>query len=518
MSDTRPADGTLSIDYRLDDYRIVSVLGQGGFGVTYKAIDERLERTVAIKEYLPRQFATREADATVRARSDADAETFEWGRRRFVDEARALAKFKHPNIVAVNRYLEANGTAYLVMDYEEGRDFEKWLVGRSEPPSEDMIVRRILLPVLDGLEKIHAQGLLHRDIKPENIFIRQDGSPVVIDFGASRAQSGDSAPMTSIISAGYSPFVASDGTGEGQGPWSDLYALAGTLYRAVVGRAPTDAISRYQAPRSPGRRSGGWTLLASIAQRDRSRPGPQCRGATQSADELRRLVGGTPAANAAPEGATRVRSAAETVVMPTPRASRRWPLWASGMVLLAVGAGGYYYLSMTTAPVAPAIVQTPAVAPPIAQSSTADIAAAQVAEPVKDEPPPEPTEDDIANGLPMSEGDRAYRTSQIGGALLAYVSNRQKFDACLKSGCADQGMLMTKVQEALDGYSWKQGAVAGELQVANPRLTSREGCAFLLDLVETLTGPDGVREQTRSYCTTNGFDRVLQHSGKIVGI
>ncbi len=540
MADSRLSDGALPVDYRLDDYRIVAVLGQGGFGVTYKAIDERLERMVALKEYLPRQFAVRDSDATVHARSDADAETFEWGRRRFIDEARALAKFKHPNIVAVIRYLEANGTAYLVMEYEEGRDFEKWLLGRSEPPTEDLIVGRILLPVLDGLEKIHDQGLLHRDIKPENIFIRRDGSPVVIDFGASRPRGSGSAPMTSIISAGYSPFEQY-GAGEGQGPWSDLYALCGTMYRALVGNAPADAISRFQG-----------TPLIPATEAARGRYSPALLGAIdrglalnaaerpQSAKELRALLGGAQPAAVADGGATRVRSAAETVVAGGGKGTRRGGFRVGlvamvGVALVAAAAGGYYFYSTysTTDITDDAAVsaEAPAVSPPAGVGTKTDDPVAGPAEPVPAqsseaspeevatavvEQPAVPSENDIVKGLPLSEGDRAYRVSQIGGALLAYVSNRQKFDDCLKSGCAEQVTLMTKVQEALDGYEWSQGQLAGELKVTNPRRTQREDCPYLLDIVETLRGAGEVREQTRSYCTTNGFDRALQSAGPIV--
>ena len=185
------------------------------------------------------------------SRAVRSEEVFTWGLTRFIDEARALAMFKHPNIVAVIRYLEANGTAYLVMEYEEGKDLERWVSGRSEGVPEALLVDRILRPLLDGLAKIHEKGLLHRDIKPENVFIRRDGTPVLIDFGSSRAQDqGQSNTLTSIVSAGYSPFEQYGGT-QRQGPWSDLYALAGTIYRVIAGRAPIDAIARHQGTELP---------------------------------------------------------------------------------------------------------------------------------------------------------------------------------------------------------------------------------------------------------------------------
>lgn len=515
MTDARTTDGTLAVGHRLDDYRIEAVLGQGSFGITYKAFDERLERRVAIKEYLPRQFATREADDSVRARSDADAATFDWGLKRFIDEARVLARFKHPNIVAVIRYLEAHGTAYLVMEYEEGRDFERWLVGRAEPPQEAVLVQRILVPLLDGLAKIHAEGLMHRDIKPDNIFIRNDGSPVLIDFGASREQTTGSAPMTSIVSAGYSPFEQY-GTGEGQGPWTDLYALAGTMYRAVTGRAPTDAISRYQgASLEPAAVAAAGSYSATLLEAiDRALAlDPERR--PRSAAEFGRLIGAgvEPVAVDRPEAATHVRTADERAAVVPKR--RRW--LSVALVLIATGlvaAGAYRYrahwLTVETAePLAQQVSE--------AQTGVGPAVAAPVIEPTLTQSPPvaAPSEDDLVAGWQLSDAERAYRASQIGGALLAYVSNRQKFDDCMATACTDQVALMGKVQEALDGYAWRQGRLVGNLRIANPRKLGRDDCAFVLDLIEAIGDGAATRTQTRTYCTANGFDRALQRSGPI---
>jgi serine/threonine protein kinase len=520
-------EGTLPVGYRLDDYRIVAVLGQGGFGITYKARDERLERDVALKEYLPRQYASREADSTVRPRSPGDAETFEWGRRRFIDEARALAKFKHPNIVAVIRYLEANGTAYLVMEYEDGRDLEKWTLARTDPPSEETLLGRILLPLLDGLEKIHAAGLLHRDIKPENVFIRRDGSPVLIDFGSSRAQAGGS-NLTSIVSAGYSPFEQY-GAGEGQGPWSDLYALAGTLYRVVVGRPPTDAIARFQgSPHEPasvaasGRYSAGFlaALDRALASEPRERP--------QSAAEFRTLLGAPPSASAAtPAPATYVRPPSETVVLSAPRPGIRPGVLLGGLLALAAAvAVGAFLLFGNETPPPPPVKGPPESAVESSPATTAvrtdpdDVAATTVEteaqEQAPSEPPPAaPKEDSILDGLTITDAVRTYRQSQIGGALLAYVSNRVKFDACMTEQCAELPQHMARVQEALDGYTWREADAEGRLKIANPRKLAREDCVFLIDVVEEIAIAGARREQTRAYCTNNGFDRVLQSAGPV---
>src|SRR5262245_23254440 len=168
--------------HALHEYRIERVLGHGGFGITYLAADTALRKNVAIKEYLPAQFAIRAEGATVMPRTRRLAEDYRWGLERFLDEARTLARFRHANIVPVLRFFEANGTAYIVMEYEDGRPLAELLAGPGRlPPAR---VRALLDGVMDGLAQIHGAGFLHRDIKPSNIIVRGDGAPVLIDFGA----------------------------------------------------------------------------------------------------------------------------------------------------------------------------------------------------------------------------------------------------------------------------------------------------------------------------------------------
>src|SRR3954470_16904850 len=220
--------GTLLGDYRLD-----AVIGHGGFGITYRAFDSQLAKVVAIKEYLPVEFAVREGLKVV-ARGARFADDFAWGRERFLDEARALARFRHPHIVPVMRFLVANGTAYTVMEFEDGRSLGEVLhpAGRRLPPEE---VRRLAEGLLLGLGAVHAQGFLHRDIKPSNIIIRRDGVPILIDFGAARqAIGGRTQTLTSILTPQYAPIeqYALDGK---QGSWSDIYSAAAVLHHAVAG-------------------------------------------------------------------------------------------------------------------------------------------------------------------------------------------------------------------------------------------------------------------------------------------
>lgn len=228
--------------YRFEEYELIRVLGSGGFGITYLAFDDNLDLGVAIKEYLPNDLAVRQAGSTIVPKSTADQEDFDWGLERFLEEARTLARFKHNNIIQVHRFFRAHGSAYIVMEYAEGEELSD-VLKRKGKLSEDEL-KAILLPVMDGLARVHKANILHRDIKPANIMIRTDGSPVLIDFGAARQAIGaKSRSITAIVSAGYAPLEQYLSRGN-QGPWSDIYALGATAYKCLTGKAP---------PESPGR-------------------------------------------------------------------------------------------------------------------------------------------------------------------------------------------------------------------------------------------------------------------------
>ncbi len=235
----------LPIGYQLHWFRIESILGVGGFGITYLARDGNLKRSVAIKEFLPSDLSVRRDDSTVEPLSENESETFRWGLDRFLSEARTLARFQHPNIVGVHSVFEANNTAYMVMEYEQGRSFGTLL---REPEScREERLRALLMPLLDGLERVHEAGFVHRDIKPNNLFVRDDGSPVVLDFGSARLALGvETRTLTSLVTPGYAPFEQYNANRDGdkQGPWTDIYALGATLYRAVSGKGPVDALTR----------------------------------------------------------------------------------------------------------------------------------------------------------------------------------------------------------------------------------------------------------------------------------
>ena len=233
----------LPIGTILAGYRVDRILGQGGFGITYLATDAKLMRQVAIKEYYPREYASRDRTMTIRAAGDADdKEIFESGLRRFLKEGQLLARFEHPNIVAVRRFFEAHGTAYLVMDYCDGRPLDEII--RNKGLATQDALERIWFPLLGGLEQVHKAGFLHRDIKPANIFMRADGSPLLLDFGSAiTTDSQFTRGVTTLVADGYSPIEQYDSNGN-QGPYTDIYGLAATLYRVVTGERPQVSTGR----------------------------------------------------------------------------------------------------------------------------------------------------------------------------------------------------------------------------------------------------------------------------------
>ncbi len=234
--------GALKLGTRLRNYELVAVLGQGAFGITYRARDITLNRDVAIKEYLPTSLALREDGATVLPRSTELAEEFIWGRERFLDEARTLATLgRAPAVARVHDFLEAHGTAYIVMELAVGETLEHRIRHSGPPPPAE--IERVLPPLLDGLEQVHAVGFLHRDIKPANIILDADGKPTLIDFGASRAaMASRTSAMTAVFTPGYA--APEQYTSGNQGPWTDIYGLSATLHHAIAGQVPPSSFER----------------------------------------------------------------------------------------------------------------------------------------------------------------------------------------------------------------------------------------------------------------------------------
>ncbi|HPG88232.1 MAG TPA: serine/threonine-protein kinase [Hyphomicrobium sp.] len=228
------------------DYKIDRVLGAGGFGVTYLADEMALSRKVSIKEYFPSDFAARDTNGSANPRSENCTGDYSWGLERFIEEAQTLAKFNHSNIVRVYRTFRANNTAYMVLHFEEGQSLKSWLKGLNRAPRQKEL-DAIIAPLLDALQIIHKAEFLHRDIAPDNIIIRKAGDPVLIDFGAARsdiAAHSKTKTVSALVKPGYSPYEQYAETSKQQGPWTDIYALAATLYHAVTGKRPPDSPSR----------------------------------------------------------------------------------------------------------------------------------------------------------------------------------------------------------------------------------------------------------------------------------
>ncbi|MHA1536742.1 MAG: protein kinase domain-containing protein [Alphaproteobacteria bacterium] len=352
--------------YELEEYHFERVLGAGGFGITYLAHEKTLKRKVAIKEFLPRDIAVRGDDGTtIHPVSSTDLEDYEYGLERFRDEARTLVSFRHPNIVAVHRLLEANNTAYLVMEYEEGDSLDAIL--KRDGALSEAEVKEFLFPLLDGLDRVHKAGFLHRDIKPANIYIRHDGSPVLIDFGAARQALGDrSGGMTAIVTTGYAPMEQYSVDGK-QGAYSDLYAMAATAYKSLTGKRPPDAVRRasndpYTAATVAGRGKADPAFLEAIdwALVTEARDRPQSVGAWLAAlhggeaasDATIRRPAPTPApaAQATDRQAIPPLAGADepTRLPPVKKASRAAAPWLIGggialVVLIAAGGGWFLY-------------------------------------------------------------------------------------------------------------------------------------------------------------------------------
>ena len=232
------ADGT-----RIEGFRIVRPLGEGGFGIVYLAWDEALERHVAIKEYMPYALATRaSASLDVTVRTERDRDVFDAGLKGFVNEARLLARFDHPALVKVLRFWEAHRTAYMAMPYYEGPTLKAALAEVRQPASEQQL-RDWLGPLLAALTVLHDAQCYHRDISPDNILLTARG-PLLLDFGAARRVIGDQTQaLTAMLKPGFAPIEQYGGTLL-QGPWTDLYALAGVMRYAITGRPPVASVGR----------------------------------------------------------------------------------------------------------------------------------------------------------------------------------------------------------------------------------------------------------------------------------
>lgn len=227
----------LPLETQIADYIVRRVIGHGGFGTTYLCEDKHLKKLFVVKELTPHHLVVRGEDGHLTPRGLLCHQPFDRLRDAYVNEAQALARFSHPNIARAIRYFEMNGTAYLVMEYEAGCSLRAYLNGRGGVLT-DHEIEAIARPLCEGLDRLHAAGLIHRDLKPDNVLIRPDGSPVLLDFGAV-IPFGLASDV--VFTRGYAPPEQLASQFGMQGPWTDIYALGATLYEVIEGKPPPDA-------------------------------------------------------------------------------------------------------------------------------------------------------------------------------------------------------------------------------------------------------------------------------------
>lgn len=235
----------LPAGYRFNEFEIKEVIGGGGFGIVYRAWDHLLERTIAIKEYLPVSLATRNDDLAIQLRGERYQRLFNAGLNSFIQEARLLARFNHPGLLHVLRFWEENGTAYMGTLFYSGMTLKEWQQGSPESINEAWI-RQLLPPLFGAINTIHCAGYLHRDISLDNIQIQENQLPVLLDFGSARKEIGNLSDETEImLKPGYAPIEQYSEEGDSdQGPWTDIYALGAVLHSLITGSPPPVSVVR----------------------------------------------------------------------------------------------------------------------------------------------------------------------------------------------------------------------------------------------------------------------------------
>ena len=366
----------LPVGSRQAEFEVIRVLGEGGFGIVYLARDHALERTVALKEYMPAALALRGDGSQVRVRSERHRDTFQAGLKSFINEARLLAQFDHPSLVKVYRFWEANGTAFMVMPFIEGKTLKDTLKEMPEPPTEAWLMD-MLAPLTEALLVIHGENCYHRDIAPDNIIlVNGNGArPLLLDFGAARRVIGDmTQALTVILKPGYAPIEQyAEVPSMKQGPWTDVYALAAVVYCAITGRTPPPSVGRMVkddylplSQLAEGRYSD--RLVKAVDRALQVLPDQR----TQSLTEFREDLGLSGHYAPKPGQMATLIQAPAAAPGPAPKpAASRMPLFAGlGLAGLAVvGAAAWFATRPAPAPVpepgaaAPVVVPAPSPAP-----------------------------------------------------------------------------------------------------------------------------------------------------------
>jgi hypothetical protein len=471
----------LPVGTRLHEFEITRLVGEGGFGIVYLAMDTMLKRRVALKEYMPTSLAARDETSQVQVKSERYRETFDAGMKSFINEAQLLASFDHPSLVKVYRFWEQNGTAYMVMPFYEGKNLRDTLRAMPGAPSEDWL-RTLLQPLTEALQVIHAQNCYHRDIAPDNVMMLADtGRPLLLDFGAARRVIGDmTQALTVILKPGYAPVEQyAEIPGMKQGAWTDVYALAAVVHYAITGRTPPPSVGRllndtYQplAQVAAGRYSADF--LAAVDRALAVRPETRTQSVAQLRQEMR-LDGAAPTPpRVAPPPASTVHAApvAQPVPAPQPAPQRPTPPQPAaaavagspaaqprkggsaavgiGIGAVVVAAAGFGAWTMMSKP-APGPAPSPVAVAPVA-------APAPVAPPPA--PPPAPVFD------PQREFDRILQGQTAGFGIKAEAPKTE-----LSIGAGDQ--VRFRVTAERDGHLYVIGQNAdGSLALVVPNTRS----------------------------------------------
>lgn len=442
-------DASLPPGHRLEQFEVQQRIGKGGFSVVYRVFDHRLQVSRALKEYFPRDFAARRAGWQVVPRSRRDDAVFQAGLGHFIKESVTLARFDHPSLIRVYQTIEANGTAYMVMQLAQGETLQDVVGAMAAPPDEAWLMR-LLDPLTAALAVVHQASTVHRDIKPENVLLLEgSGLPVLLDFGAARQVIDHAGQPTGILTPGYAPIEQYPDSGLAQGPWTDIYALAATVHRLMTGTAPPNALVRRindtqvaLATRLAGRYSARLlgVMDRCLAVDPAARP--------HSIGALREALGFGDAAAGASSPATTVGTAVTPARPAVPRLA-----WAGFAVLLAAGAA--LLAGLARAPT-PTPTPTQAAAPPASPAPPAPTVAPTATPTVATTPEasaaPTPTVLNTTNTSspgPSAEAGAAARPGSAVTPAQVAIEPEAAFDAVEAGANADRRVTVNLEQSVL---------------------------------------------------------------------
>jgi len=488
---------TLPPGYQLKEFVIERKLGEGGFGVTYLAQDTNLQKSVAIKEYLPGMFAVRAEGQTVLPKSDGDKEDFEWGLTSFIDEARVLAKFEHPNVNRVLRFFDANNTAYIVLEYISGRPLTDQL--KDGVGLDEATILRMLDQLTAGLDAVHDAGVIHRDIKPDNIMIRDNGDAVLLDFGAARQTIGaKTRDITTILTPGYAPFEQYSMDSSKIKAYTDIYALGMVMYRCMSGCGDSEIINsnaRVSELVSRPPKPDPLPLLADVVNQAYS-PAliETIQACIESFQEKRpqtitELRDRLPFAKSSGPGTQVFKpnkaSATQTRVLKSDKDRKQDVQGKSGQVnkkVLTIGLAAVVVLG-----IAGAMIFT-----------SGDDGSGNLSSTKGNK-----SKDTFLKGLTIPKAVKQKRDGHLRASMGLYVFTRIDFSKCMKTQCPKLGKLRSSLVKFKE-TKWKKDGYNGTLLIESASKTNIKDCAWRLKIEESIKGAGVNRVQKRIYCTNSG--------------